>query len=90
MVELVGVGDGKTTLRKKLLPLFPVLNFFLAIAPPSEHFREKLSKVSRLADPHLGGVGEVSERFEHFDFNMGVNGDGVRGRGFWGKGRSDL
>ena len=33
MVKLVGVGDVRMTLRKKLLPLLPVLKIFSLLRP---------------------------------------------------------
>ena len=86
MGKLVGVGDVITNLRFFFFAFIAETKFFFAITPPSGHFREKRRSVWSFAMVDLGGVGEVSERFEHFFFNMGFNGVTSQGRGFRWKG----
>ena len=93
MVDLVGVGHIRFDLRRHLKSTLPEIKFFFAVTPPSERFFEKWRSLRSFAMVDLGGVGEVSERFEHFFFYMGFNGDleyHKRGRGVHRKGRSHL
>ena len=79
-VDLVGVETIKSDMRRHPLAVWPEINFFFAIAPPSGHFREKRSSVWSFATVDLGGVDKVSERFGQLFFNMGVNGAGNRNK----------
>ena len=83
-VDLVGVEPILSDLRRQLVAVWLVLKFFLAIAPPREHFRAKRRAVWSFAMVDLGGVDKVSERFGQLFFNMGVNGAAgqpIKGRG---------
>ena len=84
MVKLVGVGEVKMTIRKSQFCLLAKRKIIFAIAPPYVHFIKKLRSVRSFAMVDLGGVGEVSERFEHFSFNIGFNGDLLRGVAYGG------
>ena len=70
----MGVDTLRSDLRRQLVAVLPVLSFFLAVAPPREHFRAKRSSVGSFAMVDLGGVDKVSERLEQLFFNMGFNG----------------
>ena len=50
------------------MAVWPEINFFFAIAPPSEHFIENLSPEYSFAMVDLGGVAKISERLEQLFF----------------------